>query len=167
MGVLCSSAGGSAGEIQESIPTQGLSVGAVYKALEKLKAQGFIYPSRYFRVNERGPMRELLSAECRNCFYGFTSADRCLRDTLRQLEWVLKRDYGKTCSRDERAAMYSSMKSIPFSSRTNRRVLTSLELASEIDRILGEGRVSDFMRTVEDHYGVEFPVKTQVTRSQR
>ena len=147
-------------EIYESVLAQGLSVGAVYKVLERLKFQGYVYPVRYFRVNERGPMREMLSADCRSCFYGFTNPDMCLQDSLRQLEGVLNRDYGKVPTRQERSALYASMKTIPYSSRINRRVLDSLRLMHEIERITREGRVSSLLKKIEEHYGVELPVKT-------
>jgi hypothetical protein len=160
MAVLCSTAGGSAAEIYESVLAQGLSVGAVYKVLEHLKAQGFVYPARHFRVNERGPMREMLSTDCRNCFYGFTNPDLCLQDTLRQLDDVLRRDYGRIPTREERSALYASMKAVPYCSRTNRRVLVSLRLMHEIDMMTKEGRVSSLLKKIEQHYGVELPVKT-------
>jgi hypothetical protein len=160
MAVLCSTAGGSATEIYESVLAQGLSVGAVYKVLEHLKAQGFVYPARHFRVNQRGPMREMLSADCRNCFYGFTNPDMCLQDTLRQLDDVLRRDYGRIPTREEKSALYTSMKAVPYCSRTNRRVLASLRLMHEIDMMTKEGRVSSLLKKIEKHYGVELPVKT-------
>jgi hypothetical protein len=159
MKVLCSSAGGSVAEIHESVGAQGLTIGAVYKVAERLKAQGFVYPARYYRVSERGPMREMLSADCRNCFCGFTSPEMCLRETLSQLDGVLQRDYNKTPTREERSALYASMKTIPYSSRINRRVLESLRLMHEIDRVTKEGRVSGILRKIEEHYGVELPVK--------
>lgn len=159
MTVLCSSAGESVAEIYEGVFAQGLSVGAVYKVVERLKNQGYVYPLRHFRVNERGPMREMLSADCRNCFYGFTNPDMCLRDTLRQLEVVLKRDYGKNPTREERSALYASMKTMPYSSRINRRVLASLRLMHEIDRMTKEGRVSSLLKKIEENYSVELPIK--------
>jgi hypothetical protein len=162
MTVLCSSAGGSVAEIHEKVLAQGLSVGAVYKVLEQLKAQGYVYAARYFRVNERGPMREMLSADCRNCFFGFTNEDMCLQDTLRQLDGVLERDYHKMPTREEKSALYASMKAVPYSSRINRRVLTSLTLMHEIDSIAKEGRVSSLLKKIEEHYGVDLPVKTPV-----
>ncbi|HYC12156.1 MAG TPA: hypothetical protein VEC02_05795 [Nitrososphaerales archaeon] len=158
MKVLCSSAGGSVAEIHESAGTHGLTVGAMYKIVERLKGEGFVYPARYYRVSERGPMREMLSADCRNCFYGFTNPDRCLQETLSQLDSVLRRDFGKTPTREERSALYASMKNIPYSSRLNRRVLESLRLMSEVERVTKEGRVSSILRKIEEHYGVELPV---------
>jgi hypothetical protein len=51
------------------------------------------------------------------------------------------------------------VKSIPYASRTNRRVLTSLKLMHEIDRMTKEGRVSSMLKKIEEGYGVDFPVK--------
>jgi hypothetical protein len=160
MRVLCSGAGGSVAEIYDSVGAEGLTVGAVYKVAERLKARGFVYPSRYFRVNDRGPMREMLSADCRNCFYGFTSQDMCLQETLAQLDGLMRRDFGKSPTREERSALYASMKTMPYSSRVNRKVLASLRLMHEVDRMTREGRVSGILRKIEENYGVELPAKT-------
>ncbi len=159
MTVLCTGPGGSVAELYEAVLSQGLSIGAVYKVAERLKTQGYVYPLRHYRVNERGPMREMLSADCRNCFFGYTNPDDCLEDTLRQIEDVLQRDYGKKATGEERAALYSSVKSIPYASRTNRRVLASLRLMRDIDRMAKEGRVSSMLKKIEDSYGVSLPVK--------
>ena len=159
MQVLCTGPGGSVAELYEAILAQGLSIGAVYKVAERLKTQGFVYPLRHYRVNERGPMREMLSADCRNCFFGYTNPDDCLEDTLRQIEDVLQRDYGKKATTDERVALYSSIKSIPYASRTNRKVLASLRLMRDIDRMAKEGRVSSMLKKIEEGYGVNLPVK--------
>ena len=161
MSVLCTGPGGSVAELYEAVLAQGLSVGAVYKLAERLKTQGYVYPLRHYRVNDRGPMREMLTADCRNCFFGYTNPDGCLEDTLRQIEDVLHRDYHKSPTRDERAALYSAVKSIPYASRTNRRVLTSLKLMHEIDSMTKEGRVSSMLRKIEEGYGVDLPVKIQ------
>jgi hypothetical protein len=159
MSVLCTGPGGSVSELFEAVLAQGLSIGAVYKVAERLKTQGYVYPLRHYRVNERGPMREMLSADCRNCFFGYSNPDVCLEDTLRQIEDVLERNYGKKPTTDERAALYSSVKSIPYASRTNRKVLTSLKLMHEIDRMAKEGRVSSMLKKIEEGYGVDLPIK--------
>ena len=138
---------------------QWLSIGAVYNLAELLKTQGYVYPLRHYRVNDRGPMREMLTADCRNCFFGYTNPDGCLEDTLRQIEDVLQRDYHKVPTRDERAALYGAIKTIPYASRTNRRVLASLRLMHEIDRMTKEGRVSSMLKKIEEGYGVDLPVK--------
>ena len=159
MSVLCTGPGGSVAELYEAVLAQGLSIGAVYKLAERLKSQGYIYPLRHYRVNDRGPMREMLSADCRNCFFGYSNPDCCLEDTLRQIEDVLERDYGKRPNKEERASLYGAVKSIPYASRTNRRVLASLRLMHEIDRMTKEGRVSSMLRKIEEGYGVNLPVK--------
>ena len=159
MSVLCTGPGGSVAELYEAVLAQGLSVGAVYKVAERLKTQGYVYPLRHYRVNERGPMREMLSADCRNCFFGYTNPDDCLVDSLRQIEDVLEHEYGKKPSADQRTVLYNSLKAIPYASRTNRRVLTSLKLMSDIDRITKEGRVSSMLKKIEEGYGVDLPVK--------
>ncbi len=159
MSVLCTGPGGSVAELYEAVLAQGLSIGAVYKLAERLKTQGYVYPLRHYRVNERGPMREMLSADCRNCFFGYSDPDACLDDTLRQIEDVLERDYGKSPTREERAVLYGSVKSIPYASRTNRRVLASLRLMHEIDSMTKEGRVSSMLRKIQEGYGVDLPIK--------
>lgn len=159
MSVLCTGPGGSIAEIYEAVLAQGLSVGAVYKLAERLKAEGYVYPLRHYRVNERGPMREMLSADCRNCFFGYSNPGGCLEDTLRQIEDVLEREYGKSPTKEERAALLASLKSIPYASRTNRRVLTSLRLMHEIERMTKEGRVSSMLKKIEEGYGVDLPIK--------
>ena len=166
MSVLCTGPGGSVAELYEAVLAQGLSIGAVYKLAERLKTQGYVYPLRHYRVNERGPMREMLSADCRNCFFGYTNPDSCLEDTLREIEDVLGRDYHKSPTREERAALYGAVKSIPYASRTNRRVLSSLKLMHEIDRMTKEGRVSSMLRKIEEGYGVDLPVKILQESSQ-
>ncbi|HUK80256.1 MAG TPA: hypothetical protein VLU91_06295 [Nitrososphaerales archaeon] len=159
MSVLCTGPGGSVAELYEAVLAQGLSIGAVYKVAERLKTAGYVYPLRHYRVNERGPMREMLSADCRNCFFGYTHPDSCLEDTLRQIEDVIERDYGKNPTTEERAALYGSVKPIPYASRTNRRVLASLKLMHEIDRMTREGRVSSMLKKIEEGYGVDLPIK--------
>lgn len=159
MSVLCTAPGGSIAEIYEAILAQGLSVGAVYKLAERLKSEGYVYPLRHYRVNERGPMREMLTADCRNCFFGYSTPEGCLEDSIREIEEVLERNYGKSPTREERAALLASVKSIPYASRTNRRVLTSLKLMHEIDRMTKEGRVSSMLKKIAEGYGVDFPVK--------
>ena len=162
MSVLCAGPGGSVAELYEAMLGQGLGIGAVYKLAERLKTRGYIYPLRHYRVNERGPMREMLAADCRNCFFGYSNPEVCLEDSIRQIEDVLERDYGKEPTKEERAALYNSVKTTPYASRTNRRVLSSLKLMHEIDRMSKEGRVASMLKKIEEGYGVNLPVK--VTR---
>lgn len=160
MNNLCSGTGGSIADIYENLSTMGLTIGAAYKIVERLKGQGYIYPMRHFRVNEKGPMRELLSANCRNCFYGYTSEEKCLLDTFRQLESAIERYYGKKISNEERNSLYLSIKSVPYNSRICRRALESLKLIHQVEGITKEGRVLSMLKRIEERYGIEFPLKT-------
>ena len=165
MNNLCSGTGSSIADIYENLFTLGLTIGAAYKIVERLKDQGYIYPMRHVRVNEKGPMRELLSANCRNCFYGYTSEERCLLDTFRQLEDTIDRYYGKKISNEERNSLYLSIKSMPYNSRICRRALESLKLIHQVEGITKEGKVLSMLKKIEEKYGIEFPLKTPLDSS--
>jgi hypothetical protein len=159
MAALCSDPGMSVAEIHERVMNSGVGVGAIYKVVERLKLQGYVYPAKYFRVSERGPMREMLTADCRRCFYGFADQDACLHDTLRQLQLIFLQ-HGKSPTQEELSALYASMRSIPYSSRTNRKVLTSLKLMREVDRMMSDKRVMKVLKRIEEHCGIELSTKT-------
>lgn len=161
MSVLCSGPGGSVSELYEAVLAQGLSIGAVYKVSEHLKTQGYVYTQKHYRVNERGPMREMLSADCGHCFFGYSNSDRCLEGTLREVEYVLARDYGKEPSKDERAALFNTVKSVPYACRTNRKVLDSLRLMRELGGIIDERNVSNMLSKISEGYGIDLPVKVR------
>jgi DNA-binding Lrp family transcriptional regulator len=165
MNAVCTNTGVSVADIYDSMLAKGLTIGGVYKMVERLKDEGYIYPERHFRVNERGPMRELLTADCTNCFYGYSNQDQCFKDTFRQLEGVLRRDYGVEPSPEVSSAMYASAKSMPYSSKVNRRVLASLRLMHEVERMVKEGHTSTLLSRIEEHYGIEFPLKTKSANS--
>jgi len=161
MSALCTSPGGSVTELYEAVLSQGLTIGAVYKVSERLKTHGYVYTQKHFRVNERGPMREMLTPDCGNCFFGYSNSAKCLEGTLREIEDVLARDYGKEPTKDERSAVFNTVKSMPYACRTNRRVLSSLRLIHELDGIAGEGMVSTMLAKISDGYGVKFPVRIE------
>ena len=161
MDVLCSGPGGSVSELYEAVLSQGLSIGAVYKVSEHLKTQGYVFTQKHYRVNERGPMREMLTADCGHCFFGYSNSDRCLDDTLRKIEFVLERDYSKEPTKEERTAISGAIKTIPYACRTNRRVLNSLKLMRELGNETGDGDVARMLARIAEGYGVEFPVKTR------
>jgi hypothetical protein len=50
------------------------------------------------------------------------------------------------------------MKSTPSSSRTNKKVLTSLKLMHEIEIMMSDGRVSGALKKIEEQYGLELPL---------
>jgi hypothetical protein len=161
MSALCTGPGGSVTELYEAVLSQGLTIGAVYKVSERLKIQGYVYTQKHYRVNERGPMREMLTPDCCNCFFGYSNSAKCLEGTLREIEDVLVRDYGKEPTKDERSVIFNAVKSIPYACRTNRRVLSSLRLMHELDGIAGEGTVSTMLAKISDGYGVKFPVRIE------
>ena len=163
MSGLCSGTGSSIADIYENLFTLGLTVGAAYKIVERLKTKGYIYPARHFRVNEKGPMRELLSADCSSCFYGYTNEERCLLDTFRQLEDTVQRYYGRRLSEEDRNTLYLSVKSVPYSSRICRRVIKALRLMHEVNTITKEGRVLMMLKKMEERYGIDFPLKISET----
>ncbi len=167
MAELCSSPGRSVSEVHEGISVQGVGIGAVYKVVERLKEQGYVYPARRFRVNKHGPMREVLSADCRNCFYGFTGPDACLLGTLRELEEMLQRDYGKTPTKRESSAMYMAVKAIPYGSRTSRKAIVSLQLMTEARRLSSEAPVSAVLKRIRDTYHIDLPTGTPSRQKRR
>ncbi len=158
MEALCSGMGSSVAEIYNRTFPRELTVGAVYKVSEGLKQGGYVHTTRHFRVNERGPMRELLSSDCQNCFYGYASAERCFDDTFRELQHILKRYYHKELTEEERASSYSAIKSAPFGPKVLRKVLEALKLIHHMDNLMNEKNVVNVLRKLEDWYGVEFPV---------
>jgi hypothetical protein len=101
----------------------------------------------------------MLSADCSNCFFGHSGADACLTESLRQIEDFLEGDYGKKPTETQRAALYNSLRSVPYASRTNRKVIASLRLMREVDKIAHDGRVSSMMKKIEQGYGVRLPLK--------
>jgi hypothetical protein len=158
MGSLCSAMGSSVNDIYNRAFPRELTVGAVYKVSEELKRGGYVQALRHFRVNERGPMRELLGSDCRNCFFGYSSAEKCFDDAFRELEHVLKSYYGKELTEEERASSYGAIKSAPFGPKVIRKVLEVLKLIHHMDALMEEKNVVNVLRKLEEWYDVEFPV---------
>jgi hypothetical protein len=155
---LCSGMGSSVNDIYNRAFPRELTVGAVYKVSEELKRDGYVQALRHFRVNERGPMRELLGSDCRNCFYGYSSAEKCFDDAFRDLEQILKRYYQKELTEEERTSSYNAMKSAPSGPKVIRKVLEALTLIHHMDIMMSEKNVVNVLRKLEDWYGIEFPV---------
>ena len=156
---LCSGMGGSVEDVHEQVMPQGLGIEAAYKIVERLKREGYVYAARHYRVNERGPMREHLSANCNACFYGFSSEEKCLMGTLRQIEENLSRYYGKQLSQEEKQSLYGSIKLMPLGSRVSRKVLESLGLIHQVEVITSERGVLNMLKKIEEGYGIEFPIR--------
>jgi len=159
---LCSGMGSSVNDIYNRAFPRELTVGAVYKVSEELKRGGYVQALKHFRVNERGPMRELLGSDCSNCFFGYSSAEKCFDDAFRELEHVLKRYYQKELTEEERASSYSAIKSAPFGPKVIRKVLEALKLIHHMDILMEEKNVVNVLRKLEEWYDVEFPVHRAV-----
>lgn len=161
---FCSGLGGSVEDVHDLVMSQGLGIEATYKIVEHLKRGGYVYAARHYRVNERGPMREQLSASCRNCFFGYSNEDRCLMGTLRQIEEMLSRYYGRHLTQEEKQSLYSSIKLIPLGSRVSRKVLESLGLIHQVELITNERGVLNVLKKIEEGYGIEFPINKSARR---
>ena len=155
---LCSGMGSSVNDIYNRAFPRELTVGAVYKVSAELKRDGYVQALRHFRVNERGPMRELLGSDCRNCFYGYSSAERCFDDAFRDLEQILKRYYQKELTEEERASSYSAIKSAPFGPKVIRKALEAMKMIHHMNAMMNEKNVVNVLRKLEEWYDIEFPV---------
>jgi len=158
MGSLCSGMGSSVNDIYNLAFPRELTVGAVYKVSEELKRRGHVQALRHFRVNERGPMRELLGSDCSNCFFGYTSAEKCFDDAFRELEHVLQRYYQKELTEEERATSYGAIRSAPFGPKVIRKALEALKLIHHTDILMAEKSVANVLRKLEEWYDIELPV---------
>ena len=159
MSALCALPEGSVSELHEAMLAQGLGIAAVYKVSERLKTGRYVYTQRHRRVNKRGPMREMLAADCSNCFFGYSNSETCLADSLRQITSLLERDYGTEVTKGKKAALLGGVKSVPYACRTNRRVLNYLRLAHEMERTAEDEGVMSVLRMIEEGYGVNLPTK--------
>jgi hypothetical protein len=156
MNSLCSRPNSSVADIYKQLSVYGFSIRSIYKLVEKLKAAGFIVRLRYQRVSPKGPMREILAANCQNCFYGYTTQERCFQDTFRQVEAIMSRRYGKELNTDERMKLYKSLTLIPYSSRILRRILTILQTMEQVDRFAKEAHIMTVLKKFEEAHGVKF-----------
>ena len=155
MYALCSRPNATVADIYRQLSLYGFSIRSIYKLVEKLKTAGFIIRLRYQRVSPKGPMRELLTANCQNCFYGYTSEERCFQDVFRQVEAFMKRRYGRELSPDELMKLYKSLRLIPYSSRILKKVLAILQKAERLGRSAREVHITTVVRKFEEVYGVK------------
>lgn len=161
MHALCSEVGASVTELYNQVLLHDLTVGAVYKTVERLKRTGYIHTVKHFRVNERGPMRELLSSDCSNCFYGYSNAESCFEDAFRQLEHILKRYYQKDLNEGERANSYNALKWMPLGPRVIRKVIEALSLIQRTESLMKERQVISVLKKLEEWYGVKLPIRPE------
>jgi len=132
-------------------------VAAVYKVSERLKANGYVHTGRHRRVNKRGPMREMLASDCGNCFFGYSTSESCLADSLRQIGDLVEAEFGTTSNENQRASLLNAMKSVDHACQTNRRVLNYLRLLREVQQASRDEPVGTLLRRLEAGLGVTIP----------
>ncbi len=158
MDVLCSGVASSVADLHARLAGYGFSMSAVYKTVEKLKRKGYVNTIRHVKVSRRGPMRELMSPNCRNCFYGYSNEETCCRDVIRQLRDYLRARYGGELTEEQSAALYMSIKTAPFGSRAVRRLLKALELVHQAERMIHDRHVMLMLRKLEDVCKLRMPI---------
>jgi hypothetical protein len=161
MHALCSETGASAAQLYDQLLPHDLTVGAVYKAAEKLKQDGYIHTLKHFRVNDRGPMRELLSSDCSNCFYGYSNSTVCFEDAFRRLERILSRYYGTNITEMQRANSSNAMRSLPQGPRVIRKVIEVLMHIQQVEALMKEKQVTNMLAKMQEWYGLRLPVMAE------
>ncbi|MEM4545563.1 MAG: hypothetical protein QW328_02180 [Nitrososphaerota archaeon] len=142
MDFICSNVNVSAGDVHSHLSYYGLSPSMTYKILRKLKSGGCIKVMRHVRVKPRGPMRELMSSDCRNCFFGYSSSVNCFKAGFYQLERLVERLIGRPMKMHEVEALHQEISKLPFSEKTLRSVNKALVLALQFSEMSKEKGVA-------------------------
>lgn len=146
MDFLCSNVNVSAADVHSYLSYYGLSTSMTYRILRKLKVEGCIKVVKHIRVKPKGPMRELMSSDCRNCFFGYSSPASCFRASLYQLEKLVERLIGRPMKMHEVEGLYQEISKLPFSERTLRSVNKALVLALQFSEMSKEKGVATILR---------------------
>jgi len=117
-----------------------------YKVLRKLKSEGYIKVVKHVRVKPRGPMRELMSSDCRNCFFGYSSPVNCFKANFYQLERLTERLMGRPIKIHEAEELYQELSKLPFNEKALRSVNKALILALQLSKKLRERSVATVLR---------------------
>jgi hypothetical protein len=155
MSFLCTEIYASVEDIYVKVRPYGLSIAAVYKIVQKLKKANHIARVRYSRRRPQGPMREVFSPNCRNCFYGYSSEEKCLQHLLSEMETYFKENYGKTFSVEEKMALYKSLRLTPFGPRVLRKLLTTLKHVRNVEQSVKDERLAGLLRKLEELCGIK------------
>ncbi|GBC71331.1 hypothetical protein HRbin02_01112 [Candidatus Calditenuaceae archaeon HR02] len=155
MSILCTEIYVSVEDIYVKMRPYGLSIAAIYKIVQRLKKADHIARVRYSRRRPQGPMREVFSPNCRNCFYGYSSQEKCLQHLLVELETYFKENYGKTFSIEERMTLYKSLRMAPFGPRMLRKLLTTLRLVKNVEQLVKDERLAGLLRKLDELCGVK------------
>lgn len=150
MDLICSNVNVSAADVNSYLSYYGLSPSMTYKILRKLKSEGWIKVMRHVRVKPRGPMRELMSSDCRNCFFGYSSSVNCFKASFYQLEKLVERLIGRPMKMHEVEELYQEISKLPFSERTLRSVNKALVLALQFSEMSKEKGVATVLRKLSE-----------------
>jgi hypothetical protein len=160
MDTLCRATGASVAEICTRLAEQGLGAGTVYKAVEKLKREGYLNALRHVRVNKKGPMREFLSPNCRNCFYGYSDEASCLQDAFRELQDLLERyPHQRMLTDEDRVALFGIINSAPDRIAVVKKLLESVRLINQARSIINDERLLAILMRLRKR-GVELLPRT-------
>ncbi|MDW8076050.1 MAG: hypothetical protein RMJ14_00180 [Nitrososphaerota archaeon] len=146
MDFVCSNVNVSAADVHSHLSCYGLSPSMTYKLLRKLKSEGCIKITRHLRVKSKGPMREMMSSDCRNCFFGYSTSVNCFKVGFHQLERLVERLIGRPMKMHEVEELYQELSKLPFSEKTLRSVNKALILALQFSEMLKEKGVVTVLR---------------------
>lgn len=150
--VLCPEGEAFSKDICNRMVYYGLGESAVYKAIEKLKKDGFIKVKEYKRRG-RGPVSELLVPCCEtNCFLGFSSKDRCYEFYFYQLINYIKEEKGITLKPEVKDAIYQKLRNFPDSWRIIQKLIQILILESIIEKMKKDEKVLTALEIVKETY---------------
>ncbi|MEM2909920.1 MAG: hypothetical protein QXO01_02470 [Nitrososphaerota archaeon] len=157
MDFVCSNVNISAADVHSYLSCYGLSPSLTYKILRKLKSEGYIRVVRHVRVKSKGPMRELMSSDCRKCFFGYSSPINCFKASFCQLERLVERLMGRPIKMHEAEELYQELSKLPFNEKTLRSVNKALVLALELSKRLKEKNVAMVLRKMGTSLDFKIP----------
>lgn len=158
MAALCAETYASVEDIFLKVRSYGLSIGAVYKIVQRLKKANQIVRVSYSRRSLQGPMREVFSPNCRNCFYGYSSEEKCLQHLLVEMETYFKENYGRELTSEEKAFLYKSLRLTPFGPRLLRKLLSTFRLVRSVEMLMKDERLVGLLRKLDELCGIKMAV---------
>ncbi|MEM4189956.1 MAG: hypothetical protein QW544_05530 [Candidatus Caldarchaeum sp.] len=158
MATLCSETYASVEDIFLKVRPYGLSIGAVYKIVQRLKKANQIVRVRYSRRSLQGPMREVFSPNCRSCFYGYSSEEKCLQHLLVEMEMYFRGNYGRELSSEEKEVLYKSLRLTPFGSRLLRKLMSTFRLVRSVEMLMRDERLAALLRKLDELCGIKMTV---------
>ncbi|MEM4314969.1 MAG: hypothetical protein QXI97_01565 [Nitrososphaerota archaeon] len=160
MSTICTETYASVEDIYIKTRTYGLSIAAIYKIMQRLKKANRVARARYSRKRSQGPMREVFTPNCRNCFYGYSSQEKCLQHRFVEMETYFRENYGKTFSDEEKATLYKSLRLTPFGPQVLRKLLTTLRLVRNVEQAVRDEKLAGLLRKLDELCGVRIVLPT-------